>query len=56
MAKVDKPRYGVEITYNNGASIKQWFQTEEVRDIEHAQLNGRKGRRLGVRVAKRIQR
>lgn len=50
------PKYGIEINYENGTTIKQWFGTAQARDREHAALNGRKGKRLKVRTAKRIQR
>jgi hypothetical protein len=52
MATVDKPRYGVKVTYTNGSGTTFWFQTEAARDRKHAQLN----RDKSVKTAKRVSR
>jgi hypothetical protein len=52
MATVDKPRFGVEVTYTNGTQTKMWFATEAARDRRHAQLNGDKS----VKTARRVKR
>lgn len=52
MAKVDKPRYGVQATYTNSVTTTIWFQSEAARDRKHAQLQKDKS----VRRAKRVSR
>lgn len=53
MATVDKPRYGVEVTYvNSTRPITIWYATEKARDKRHTQLQ----RDKNVRTAKRVKR
>lgn len=52
MATVDKPRYGVKITYTNNVTTTMWFASESARDRKHSQLQKDKT----VRRAKRVSR
>jgi len=52
MATVDKPRFGVEVTYTNGLTTTIWFSVEKARDKKHGQLQ----RDKTVRRAKRVSR
>lgn len=52
MATVDKPRFGVQVTYTNSVTTTIWFATERARDKKHAQLQ----RDPQVRRAKRVKR
>ncbi len=52
MAKVKKPRYGVQVEFKNGTKTVMWFQSEAARDHKHAILN----RDPKVKIAKRVSR
>lgn len=52
MANVDKPRYGVQVTYTNNVTTTIWFASESARDRKHAKLQ----RDKTVRRAKRVNR
>lgn len=55
MATVGTPKFGVKITYKNGAVTTIWRSTEEARDAVHARLNN-PVKSPDVQTAKRVSR
>lgn len=52
MASVDKPRYGVKVTYTNGVETTMWRRTRDEQDRLHRKMN----RDKSVRTARRVER
>lgn len=52
MASVDKPRYGVEVKYKNGAKTTMWRRTKEEQSRVHREMNANPA----VKTAKRVER
>lgn len=52
MASVDKPRYGVEVEYKNGAKTTMWRRTQEEQSRLHRKMNADPS----VKIAKRVMR